>query len=370
MMPLACGLLAVLLGGDVGAEPPPPLRAIATRRDEAFEREFLLDEGWIGGDAVYSIPLPDESLLWVFGDTLVGTVRDGRRHDVRMVNNSVARQPRPGAGGGLELILGRDPDGTAMSCLVPRGKPGYFWPWDGIVEDGRLHLVVTRLTSPGTITAFDWTLLDQSLLVIDNPLDPPARWRVGQIDLPCAEFGPDAEALWGLELLRTDDSILVYGTVRRRAGEPRSLVVARSDPADLAAPDRWTFLAAEGWQADPRRARPLATDVGTEGSITWMPEHERFVYVYSPPLDPRIQMRTARTPLGPWSEPVTIHTCPEPAWNPRVFCYAGKARRMPGSDGELLVSYATNSFDMLSDVTADRRIYLPRFVRVTLGENP
>jgi hypothetical protein len=112
----------------------------------------------------------------------------------------------------------------------------------------------------------------------------------------------------------------------------------------------------------------LAEGVGTEGSITWLPRFGKYAYVYSPPLDPRILWRTARSPVGPWSEPATLYVCPETGWNPRVFCYAAKARPTPEADDALLVSYATNSFDMRNDALADARIYFPRFVRVRLGE--
>ncbi|MFM8223418.1 MAG: DUF4185 domain-containing protein [Planctomycetaceae bacterium] len=365
--------LAVLCAGDLapGAEPPPaPLSVRSVRPAPEIERLFDSREGWIGADAIYSIPLPDQSWLWVFGDTLVGTIRDGRRHDLRMVNNSFARQRGFGPEARVELLLHRDPQGQPASFLKPANQPGYFWIWDGLVENGRLYLLATRLTSPGTITAFDWTLLDQSLLVVDNPLAPPAQWRTRQVQLPCGEFTPDYEALWGLEVLRTDSAVLVFGTARDRPGDPRRLVAARVDPNQIDQPAEWQFWSRQGWQAQPRQAAALATDVGTEGSLTWLPKRQRWVYVYSPPLDPRIQMRTAQTPLGPWSEPVTVHTCPEPQGNPRVFSYAAKARQVPGRDDELLVSYATNSLEMLPDVTANSQLYQPRFLWLELPPSP
>lgn len=370
-MPFVCRVLLCLagLGQALENEPAPaPLRAESVRPAPEIERLFASREGWLGADAIYSIPLPDQSWLWVFGDTLVGTIRDGRRHDVRMVNNSFARQRGFGAGARVELLLHRDDRGQPSSFITPAAGPGYYWLWDGLVEQGRLYLLATRLTSPGTITAFDWTLRDQALIVVDNPVDPPARWRTRQIGLPFGEFTAEYEALWGLEVLRTNDGVLVFGTTRGNKSEPRNLVVARVAPNQIDQPGQWRFWSRAGWQADARQAGPLTTAVGTEGSLTWLPERQRWVYIYSPPLDRRIQMRTARTALGPWSDPVTVYNCPETEWNPRVFCYAAKARLVPDRGEELLVSYATNSFEMLPDVTADSRIYQPRFVWLKLAE--
>ncbi len=362
---LACGLLVVAAPWGVSAEPPRVPTIRSAQPDLAFERLFRREEGWIGSDAIYSIPLPDESWLWVFGDTLVGEVRGGRRWNVSMVNNSFARQRGFGDDRQIELLLDRDSQGKPRSFLTPRGKPGYFWIWDGLVFDGRLHLFTTRLTSPGTITAFDWKLLEQSVVVVENPLDPPARWKHRQVDFPHGHFTETSEYLWGLEVIQEGEWIWIFGTRRGAASDPRELMVARVLPGDFLQFDRWRFFARGEWVADPRQASSLAAGVGTEGSITWLPGYKLWVYVYSPPLDANIQIRAARTLTGPWSEPQTLYTCPDPQRNPRIFCYAAKGRSVPGTRHELLVSYATNSFEMLPDVSADAELYQPRFVRVT-----
>lgn len=347
------------------AEPPrvPTIRGV--KPDLAFERLFRRDDGWIGSDAIYSIPLPDDSWLWIFGDTLVGEVRGGRRSKVSMVNNSFARQRGFGNDMQVELHLQRDPQGRTTSFVTPRDKPGYFWIWDGLVSDGRLCLFTTRLTSPGTITAFDWKLLDQSVVIVENPLDPPAQWKHRQVDFPHGHFSETSESLWGLEVLREGEWIYTFGTRRGAASDPRELVLARVAPRDFLQFDRWQFQRNGEWVAEATQASPLAVGVGTEGSITWLPGHKLWVYVYSPPLDATIQIRAARTLTGPWSDPQALYTCPDPQRNPRIFCYAAKGRILPGTRNELLVSYATNSFEMLPDVTADAEIYQPRFVRVT-----
>jgi hypothetical protein len=209
--------------------------------------------------------------------------------------------------------------------------------------------------------------MDQSLLVIDNALDDPAQWKLRQLDLPFGVITEDDEAIWGMEVLEMDGDVYVYGTTRQKAGDPRSLVAARAARDELTDFSRWRFRGDNDWHSDARRASALTTGVGTEGSITWLPERKRYVYVYSPPLDPKIQMRTAKTPVGAWSQPVTIYICPETGWDKRIFCYAGKARLVPGTTDELLISYATNSFDMLPHVTADARVYQPQFVRGRVG---
>lgn len=347
---------------------PVPLRVLDVTPDEVTNSLLTNKEGWIGADGVNSVILPDQSILWIFGDTLIGTIRDGKRHDLAMVNNTFAKQQGWGTDARFQFYVHRDAQSKPTSFIKPQSKPGYFWLWDGLVDGEKLYIFTTRMTSPGTITAFDWKLMDQSLLVVDNPQDEPARWKVQQIDLPFGVFGDDYEALWGLEVLRIEGDIYVYGTTQRGKGSPRSLVVAKVKADEITDFSRWKFMNDREWRSEAREASGLAPGVGTEGSITWLPNHKRYIYVYSPPLDPRIQMRTAASPTGPWSEAVTIYTCPEVRWDPRIFCYAGKARLVPGSNNELSISYATNSFEMLPHVLADARVYQPRFVKGRLAD--
>ena len=50
------------------AEPAPDLDAL-----------FQTTNGWIGSDGDYSIQLNSSTTLWLFGDTVIGQVRDGKR---------------------------------------------------------------------------------------------------------------------------------------------------------------------------------------------------------------------------------------------------------------------------------------------------
>src|SRR5271169_1245436 len=88
--PLLSLLLPVLtlfaaLNACTGAEPG---GKAAPEWDALFQRE----SGWIGADGDYSIPLKADTTLWLFSDTFVGKVKDGKRLDAVMINNSIALQ--------------------------------------------------------------------------------------------------------------------------------------------------------------------------------------------------------------------------------------------------------------------------------------
>ena len=61
------GVYASLPAG-VNAVPATPFNKLFTR----------YGDGWTGGDAVYSVPLPDGRIIWAFGDSFLDTVYPDR----------------------------------------------------------------------------------------------------------------------------------------------------------------------------------------------------------------------------------------------------------------------------------------------------
>src|SRR5271155_1761171 len=80
------GFLGMLAGAGAAPVSAPDLDAL-----------FHRTNGWIGADGDYSIQLNSRTILWLFGDTVIGQVRDGKRVNATMVNNSIALQPIGGS---------------------------------------------------------------------------------------------------------------------------------------------------------------------------------------------------------------------------------------------------------------------------------
>src|SRR5690606_27792230 len=60
-----------------------------SRSDDA--RFEVSGPGWIGGDSTYSVQLPQDRTLWLFSDSLIGTVDDGGNPEpgMTMVHNAL-----------------------------------------------------------------------------------------------------------------------------------------------------------------------------------------------------------------------------------------------------------------------------------------
>ena len=58
----------------------------------AYNRLFEREKGWTGADGAYSVALTEDKTLWLFGDTWIGKIMDGRHVDAVLINNSLAIQ--------------------------------------------------------------------------------------------------------------------------------------------------------------------------------------------------------------------------------------------------------------------------------------
>src|SRR5207248_7929627 len=128
------------LSTSIGQAPaaPPFVVAKASPRPD-ITQWFRRDDGWTGGDGAYSVRLGPDRLLWLFGDTWIGKVDNGRRKDARIVNNTIAvqslRDPRPP----LRFYWGRDADRPA-AFVKPADASRWYWPQSGALAGDQLYV--------------------------------------------------------------------------------------------------------------------------------------------------------------------------------------------------------------------------------------
>jgi len=81
--------MAFLTALALVAAAPGTLVAQATRNEALDELFKPRQRGFLGADGAASVSLPGDRTLWVFGDTIVGTLRNGKKEGP-MVRNSIA----------------------------------------------------------------------------------------------------------------------------------------------------------------------------------------------------------------------------------------------------------------------------------------
>ncbi len=338
------------------AEPAPELDAL-----------FEPHEGWIGADADYSAALSPQRTLWLFDDTWIGRVREGKRTGATMVNNTLAIQQGRGKDATVRFVVRKDTAGKPTAFITPADKHGWFWPQAVAASDGRLHLFLAQIEKAQNPGAFGFRQVGQWLGTVENPNDEPLSWHIAQRKLPCTIFAPRRDLIFGAAVLRDDKYLYVFGTDADKSHfVDRNLILARAPAATVDDFASWRFYRDGRWDEDFHAASHLVRGMASEGSVSYLPKFKRYVLVYTElGISAKILARTAEAPWGPWSEAATVYRCPEAGWDKRIFCYAAKAHPELSGGDELVVSYVANSFDF-RQVAADARLYWPRFVRVPL----
>lgn len=345
---------------------------------------FKRTSGWFGADGIFSIPLSgvdrnnnqgNDSTLFLFSDTFVGDVKDGKPlPGYSMVNNSIAylegNDPDPLK---INFYVNRNQDGKPDSIFIPRSstvaRPQLFWLGDGFVNQElgtNLYIFGYKVerTGPG---AFDFKVPEVAIITIPPGSQPPFKEQ-RQIESPLhvANDRLGEGNLGSAVLVNTrwagapapDGYVYVYGCI----GKDKNLVVARVKPGDFEIFQHWRYWDGKDWSADRESLKPMVSGVSDELSMTPLPDG-RFILIFQVMgLSDKVGMRIAESPVGPFSDIKEIWTAPE--WKDGLWTYNAKAHFNLSKPGELLISYNTMADDFWNAIRTNADIYHPRFIKL------
>lgn len=345
----------------VACQPYPRLTVEPLPRYEAL---FQRLSGWTGGDGAYSTALGSDRFLWLFGDTFVGEVKDGRHVDARLVNNSAAiqmgKEPRAASIHFFYQIL---PDGRPTAFVQPEDSLGWFWPYHAVRTPEGLYLFLLQVERTGNSQAFAFRPVSNWLGHVGNPEEPPDRWIISQRKIP---WGSE-QRQFGSFVLTQGDYCYIYGiAVERVQGLlSKHMILARAPVDRLGDFHSWRFFADGEWIADVSRAGRVCENVASEFSVSFQSVLNQYVLVFTEEgLSESIVIRLSPTLHGPWSSPIRVYRCPEARRDARIFCYAAKGHpEIAVSPEELIITYVTNSTDF-ELIRSDASLYRPRFLRI------
>lgn len=302
----ATTLIAIWLTGwlAVAAE---PRRSGSATPDDAWDVSFARTRGWTGGDCAATVDLRDDRILWLFGDSWIGDVVDGRHPPgTPMVHNAIAIQSH--AAGGLppakndlqffwrsgnkkpeawitpepSATAGRDARSAASQTTAPQTAApqttesrSWYWPSGGAVllpgkpppgslAKPRLIVFLFHIAErDGKQGVWGFKSLGSSMAIIDNPREPVEKWRAKQFEIPfaigadeaakpAAGKSPRRETSWGVAACLGEnekgsetvgDGWLYIFGVRNDSPLNRQLLLARAKIDSPARFERWEFFA-------------------------------------------------------------------------------------------------------------------------------
>ncbi len=328
--------------------------------------EFPYKDGWLGGDGVYSVPLSEDTSVWLFGDTFVGEAGVTDRSQSKLIANSVALSTCTDGQWTIDYTWG---DGPAP-FFESADEGVRYWPLDGFVHEGILTVFLMRVETVDPTNPFGFAVTGTDMARIRNLQEAPAKWSVDI--LPLAR----ERALTGAAIIKRKNHVVLATPLEGEdfPGHPVKLTRLPYDRLEDGLAAIETRIPRRRW-ADRLRIRGGLTVIpqaSAEMSLDRLPApHGRYkkwfaVHMDPTPFSPEIVMRTAPALDGPWSSPQPLYTIPQ-ADQDGVFCYAGKAHAQfarPGA-GEVLLTYACNTF-AFERLIGDLDLYHPHVVRVSL----
>ena len=367
---LLCLLLMLIpLAVAMSVVPPQVKATSAPEYDALFQRE----NDWVGADGNFSVDLGGGRLLWLFGDTFVGKVKDGRRVDCVMINNSAAIQ-RVGTTQPVEFFYQTMAEGRPQSFMLPSDGRGYLWPMHGVRVGKGFSLFLLRVKPDNTTTAFPFKVFGSCLGYVADADAPPSTWKVRQAAVPFSKFEEKGSIVFGSAVLRQGQYVYIYGIDSLRkdaAGKQMSaMVLARAPAGKLGDFSAWRFYARGKWVKDYAESDAVCPGQAVECLVSYMPALKQYAAVYMEGvIFGSIMVRLAPKPEGPWGEPIKVYECPDKSWHKGAYCYMVKGHpELSRAPNELIVTYSANSFEF-KDLFEDARLYWPRFMRVTFRRN-
>jgi hypothetical protein len=366
-----------------------PVRLVSVEPDPVFKDMLRLQQkGWLGSDAAHSIPLSETKILWLFGDTLIGIMQDGRRIEgAEFIHNTIGIQDISSSLPGKMTYFWKTREGKSSDFFPPyQGKhylenlkSSFEWPTMGLMLKGELFIFAYRIE----VGEQDQWAIPTTLIRIPNPQDSPDKWVQISNDLGLGNLHQGFHA--GLYIKEPYVYFMGYDDPKddtdiRRAVLARAKIQYLLDGGLGEVFEFWV----EGqngpeWGAKPENLVTLFIPGVTETDIQYIPEWGLYLATTYDTATSDICITVAPDLTGPWSQPVSIYKAPEVKSVPiSVNSYAARPHpEFSTKPGEIIISYATNlgGWDLNPLFTKDgSEVYFPRFIRVQLelmkGKSP
>jgi hypothetical protein len=271
---------------------------------EAAQRAHVLFQ-----DGGMSIPLPDGSAFWTFGDTFYGhgKNKDGSDKIDGAVSSSVCRVRLTANGPTAEYFTnGRG----QVDFLLPLDSSESWdkhrvWPTGGAHVDGATYLYFSRVTL-NEKTTFGFEDDGAGLAKATGE-----SWKFDRLLMPHSE--PPLPVSPVCVLARQDDLYLYY--IEKTGKLESAVFLARVPAAQAGDPVAYRFWSGKGdcFLAAKKDSVALVNDIWGQASVVWNNFLNRYVMmhvgnVFNAPRS--IYLRTSETCWGPWSIPTHVMDLP------------------------------------------------------------
>jgi hypothetical protein len=319
--------------------------------DSAFNARLRkFNGGWIAGDATFSIALPGQKTLWLFGDSFIGAVKADQSivPGARMIRNCAILQD----GDSLTALFGGTFDSPRSFVETADEQKDWFWPEQGLLENDTLKIFFSEFIQASGPAGFNFKYKAANLVRFTYP-------GMQRIDIGKLPYYDRNGVCYGNSVLVEDGYTYIYGRK-----EPDTVYhipyphVARVPAGNIQAP--WEFYDGSGWTPDPVGSARISTAAVSQEFGVFRLKDLYVMLSQEIWFSKKIYSYTSSTPLGPWVRGPLLYETPILFAN--TFTYNAFPHPQFNDDDGLLVSYNTNG--NFADIFKNVEVYRPRFIRI------
>lgn len=317
-----------------------------------------LGGGITGGDGTISIDLKDGRSVFMWGDSFFGdVVNDTRAKDTKFVmGNTFTIVDEKGK---LETLYGGNKENPSAFIEAEQdGKtPVWYWPGHGFVENGILHLFMSKFHKIGEGTfGFEYLCCDYFRLDVKT---------MKVMDKENFKAANENGVHYGHAVLPYKGDVYIYGTKADAIGIADVHVAkAKLEDNKLTGFSYWDGSA---WQADARKSQKIAGITKSISEQFNVVELEEKIALVSQDRSGNVKdvySFIASKPEGPFSNEKLLYSVQEDNFETdSMMTYNAMVHPQYRKNGKILTCYNINTYSM-TKLFEKASLYQPRFVWV------
>ena len=337
-------LIGLLFGISVHIFP----QAIADSAFNSTIRKF--NGGWIAGDATFSIAMPGQKTLWLFGDSFIGTVKpdNSLASGAKMIRNCAVLQD----GDSMRAIFGGTFQNPVSFVASTNDNADWFWPEQGLIENDTLKIFFSEFVLASGPAGFNFKY---KAAVIARFTYPEIKF-IDKITLPYYDIN---KVCYGNTVMVENGYTYIYGRQEIDTVSHLSYPhIARVPVGNILAP--WEFYNGTSWTKVPNETKRINV-VATSQQFGVFKLNNKYIMINQEIwFSTKIYSYTSNHIEGPWNNKVLLYNTPVLFAN--AFTYNAFPHPQFNEDDKLLISY--NSNGNFADIFKNVEVYRPRFIRV------
>ena len=306
--------------------------------------------GFIAGDATFSIALPGQKTLWLFGDSFIGTVKPDNSiaGGSKMIRNCAVLQD----GDSMRALFGGTFQNPVSFVSTPNESSDWYWPEHGLIENDTLKIFFSEFVITSGQAGFNFKYKAAMVARFTFP-------EIVLVDFKTLPYYDVNGVCYGNSVLVESGYTYIFG---RKEYDTVSHIpyphIARAPEGNILAP--WEFYNGSSWSTDPAKSQKISSVAVSQQYGVFKMNNKYVVVSQEIWLSAKIYSYTSSRIEGPWNNKILLYNTP--VLYPNVFTYNAFPHPQFNDNNSLLISY--NSNGNFADIFKNVEVYRPRFIRI------